>query len=103
MRETLMLAWNTVSLDRGAASILLGMAPAVRRIVVGFGPEDVERIAARYSRDLQPRWQDLPSFWVKLLTAARSDDDDALYESRLHGVQLIGGELLSLLDGEPHE
>jgi hypothetical protein len=103
MRETLMLAWSTVLLDRGAASILLGMAPAVRDIIVDFCPQDVERIAARYSRHLQPRWQDLPAFWDKLLNAARAGDADALYECRLQGVQLIGGELLALLDGVPHE
>lgn len=102
-RETLMFAWSTVLLDRGAASILLGMAPAVRSIIADFGPQDVERIAARYSRHLQPRWQDLPSFWGKLLNAARADDADALYESRLHGVQMIGGELLTFLDKEAHE
>lgn len=100
MRETVMLAWNTVSLDRGAASILLGMTPAVSDIIAEFGPQDVERVAARYSQYLRPRWQDVPAFWVKLLTAARDADEDALHESRLHGVQLIGGELLPMLDGK---
>lgn len=98
MRESVMLAWNTVSLDRGAASILLGMTPAVSDIIAEFGPQDVERVATRYSQYLRPRWQDFPAFWVKLLTAARDADEDALHESRLHGVQLIGGELLPRLD-----
>ena len=100
MREAVMLAWNTVSLDRGAASILLGMTPAVSDIIAEFGPQDVERIATRYSQYLRPRWQDFPAFWVKLLTAARDADEDALHECRLHGVQLMGGELLPRLDGK---
>lgn len=99
MRETLMLAWNTVLLGRGTASILLGMAPAVADIVAELGSQDIERISAKCSRSLRPRWQDFPPFWGNLLIAARAGDQDALDESRLHGLQLIGGELLPLLDG----
>lgn len=100
MRETLMLAWSTATFDRGIASVLLGMSPAVTSIVTELGPQDVERIASRYRQHLCPRWQDFPAFWGKLLTAARDGNDDAIQECRLHGVQLIGGELLSSLDGK---
>jgi hypothetical protein len=99
MRETLMLAWSTVAFERGAASILFGMTPAVGSIIAELGPQDVERIAARHSRHLQPRWEDFPGFWGKLLSAARDGDEDALHEIHLHGMQLIGSELLTLLDG----
>jgi hypothetical protein len=99
MRETLMLACSTVAFDRGAASILLGMTPAVSGIVGGLSHQDVERIASRYSSHLQPRWEDVPAFWGKLLTAARDADEEALHEVSLHGAQLIGSELLPLLDG----
>lgn len=99
MRETLMLAWSTVAFHRGAASIMLGMAPAVASIIAALGPQDVERISARHSAHLQPRWEDFPAFWGKLLTAARDGDEDALHEIHLHGMQLIGSELLPLLDG----
>lgn len=99
MRETLMLAWSTVAFDRGAASIMLGMTPAVSAVIAGLGPQDVERIAARHNQHLQPRWEDFPAFWGKLLAAARDDDEEALHEIHLHGAQLIGSELLPLLDG----
>lgn len=99
MRETLMLAWSTVLLGRGTASVLFGMAPAVADIVAELGSQDIERISAKYSRSLRPRWQDFPLFWGNLLTAARAGDKEALDECRLHGLQLIGGELLPLLDG----
>lgn len=98
MSETLMLAWSTVAFDRGAASILLGMTPGVSGIIAELGPQDVERIASRHSAHLQPRWEDFPAFWGKLLVAARDDDEDALHDIHLHGVQLIGSEMLSLLD-----
>jgi len=99
MRETLMLAWSTVAFDRGAASIMLGMTPAVSAIVAELGPQDVEHIASRHSQHLQPRWEDFPSFWGKLLSAARDGDDEALSYVHLHGVQLIGSGMLPLLDG----
>lgn len=99
MREALMLAWSTAAFDRGAASILLGMTPAVAAVISELGPQDVERITARHSRHLRPRWEDFPIIWGRLLRAARDGDDDALHEVRLHGVQLLGSELLPLLDG----
>lgn len=99
MRETLMLAWSTVAFDRGAASVMLGMTPVVSGIIAGLGPQDVERIAARHSSHLQPRWEDFPAFWGKLLAAARDGDEESLHEIHLHGAQLIGSELLPLLDG----
>jgi hypothetical protein len=99
MRETLMLAWSIVAFDRGAASVLLGMTPAVSSIIAELGPQDVERIAARHCHHLQPRWEDFPAFWGKLLAVARDGDEEALHEIHLHGAQLIGSELLPLLDG----
>lgn len=99
MRETLMLAWSTVAFERGAASILFGMTPAVSSIIAELGPQDVERIAARHSRYLEPRWEDFPALWGKLLVAARDGHEEALHEIHLHGMQLIGSELLPLLDG----
>jgi hypothetical protein len=100
MREALMLAWSTVVFDRGTAGVLLGMTPAVCSVIAGLSPQDVERIAASHSRYLRPRWEDFPVFWGKLLTAARDADEGALHEVRLHGLQLLGSELLPLLDGK---
>lgn len=99
MRETLMLAWSTVAFDRGTASVLFGMTPAVCNIIAGLSPQDVERIAARNSRYLRPRWEEFPMFWGKILTAAREGNEDALHDVRLHGMQLLGSELLPLLEG----
>lgn len=100
MRETLMLAWSTVALDRVAATVLFGMTPAVSSTIAELDPQDVEHIAARHSRHLRPRWEDFPEFWCKLLTAAKDEDEAALHEAHLHGIQLLGGELLPLLDGK---
>jgi hypothetical protein len=98
MRETLMLAWSTANADRGIARLLLGMAPRVSALFAELGPHDVERIAARHRRHLQPRWAELPTFWHDLLTAARDADEDALYELHLYGTQLLGSEIIPVAD-----
>jgi hypothetical protein len=98
MRETLMLAWSTAGADQSTASVLLGMTPAVSKIIAELEPQDVERIAARYSRHLRPRWEDLPQFWRRLLSAARAGDEDLLHDAHLHSIQLLGGELIPTLD-----
>jgi len=98
MRETLMLAWSTAGADRSAACVLLGMTPAVSNIIAELGPQDVERISARHSRHLRPRWEDLPAFWKGLLIAARDGDEDLLHDVHLHSIQLLGGELIPQLE-----
>ena len=98
MRETLMLAWNTVALDRVAPTILLGMAPNVSAIIAELDIHDIERIAAKQSRDLQLRWDDLPVFWSRLLNAAIHGDADTLHACHLHSIQLLGGALLPILE-----
>lgn len=93
-RETLMLAWHVARLDRRAATLLLGMSPAVAAMIAALGLQELGQIAARHSRQLRPRWEDVPAFWRSLLVAARSDDRESLYELHLHGFQLLGSELL---------
>jgi hypothetical protein len=99
MRETLMLAWSTVAFERGGASILFGMTPVVARIISELGPQEVERIAARHSRHLRPRWEEYPAFWGRLLAAVRGEDEEVLHDVHLHGAQLLGSELLPRLQG----
>lgn len=101
MRETLMLAWSTVAFDRGAASVLLGMTSPVCTIIADLTPQDVDRITARYSRHLRPRWENLPTFWGSLLAAARNEDEEGLHYIHLRGTQLLGSELLPLARGKP--
>jgi hypothetical protein len=98
MRETLMLAWSTAGVDRATAFVLLGMTPSVGSIIAELGPQDVERIAARHSGHLRPRWEDCPAFWRKLLKTACDADEDSLRDVHLHSIQLIGGALISVLD-----
>jgi hypothetical protein len=95
IRETLVLAWHTVLSNRGAGMLLLGMSPAVCGRVADLGLQHIERITARDSCHIRPRWEHLPSFWGQLLTAARGGNFELLYDLRLHGFQLFGGALIS--------
>jgi hypothetical protein len=101
MRETLVLAWHATRLDRRASSLLVGASPAVAELIAAMRLPDIERLAASQHAQLRPRWEDRGYFWRQLLVAARSGDDEALHELRLHGLQLAGGELLSC-QARPH-
>jgi hypothetical protein len=50
MRETLMLAWSTVALDRGTATLSLGMTLAVISTIAELDPQDVRT----HCRQAQP-------------------------------------------------
>lgn len=98
MRETLMLAWSIAGTDPNTATALLGMTPTVSSIIADFGPQQVERIAALHSSSIRPRWADSLGFWRKLLQAACAGDEDSLHDVRLYSIQLLGGELIPILE-----
>lgn len=92
--ETLTLAWHTARLDTRIASQVLGLAPGVVGIIASLGPREVQRIAARHSHQLRPRWENNPAFWEQLLRTAVGGSAASLSEFHLHGLQLLGGDLL---------
>jgi hypothetical protein len=94
-RETLILAWSTASTDPHTAGLLFGMSPAVASIFRALGPHDIEQIAAKHKHQLRLRWEEHPTFWRELLSAALRADDEALHEIHLYSLQLLGSELLS--------
>jgi hypothetical protein len=92
--ETLTLAWHTARSDPRTASQALGLAPGVVGIIASLGPREVQRIAARHSHQLRPRWESKPAFWEQLLRTAVGGNAASLSEFHLHGLQLLGGDLL---------
>jgi hypothetical protein len=92
--EALTLAWHTARSDPRIASQVLGLTPAVVGIVAALGPREVQRTAARHSHQLRPRWESNPAFWQQLLSTAISGNAESLSEFHLHGLQLLGGDLL---------
>lgn len=93
-RATLVLAWHTVRTDPEAARISLGLSPAVAAAIAALSIDEVDRLAERHFHRLRPRWHDRATTWRTLLRAARGGDAGAVRDFRLHGIQLLGSELL---------
>jgi hypothetical protein len=92
-RATLMLAWYGIQADVSTACVLLGMTKNVAELIADIPLSEIDRIADRGFRYLQPRWHDHPAIWRELLVRATSATGD-LSRIDLHGLQLLTGELL---------
>ena len=55
---------------------------------------DIERIVERRFRYIQPRWEDRPAIWQRLIQAASSPDIRLTREFTLRALQLLAGDLL---------
>jgi hypothetical protein len=92
--EVLTLAWHTARSDPRVAAQVLGVSPAVASIIASLSPRDVQRIALRQSHELRPRWENNPGFWQQLLLTAITGNEASLSDFHLHGLQLLGADLL---------
>jgi hypothetical protein len=95
-RATLMLAWQAVRTDRQAARIVLGIADGVAEMIGTLQLTELDRIADRHHRHLEPRWADRPSVWRALLSAASAPDSEAMRRVDAYGLQLLTGDLLPI-------
>lgn len=93
-RATLVLAWHTVRSDPEASRVSLGLAPRVTQAISLLSLDEIDRLAERQFHRLRPRWHDRPGAWRALLRAARGTEESAIRDFRLHGIQLLGSELL---------
>lgn len=90
VRELLTEAWTLARSQPRAAHLIFGMTQEVTNAIAQFPLQDLDAIAASHARCLAPRWRECRPFWAKLLSAAASNDDDALTAVHLHCVQLLG-------------
>jgi hypothetical protein len=81
-------------LTNATEACLLGVHPSVTEIIGELSMTDVERIVERRFRYIQPRWEDRPAIWQRLIQAACSPDIRLTREFNLRGLQLLAGELL---------
>jgi hypothetical protein len=93
-RATLMLAWQVIRTARDNASIILGMADQVAEIIGDLQLTELDRIADRRHRHLEPRWADRPAVWRALLEAALLSETAATKRADAYGLQLLTGDLL---------
>jgi hypothetical protein len=95
-RESLVVAWLAVQHARQGASLLFGMSDSVAGLLGELTPAQISRLADRSSHELRIRWQMKPDFWRQLLAAGQCANTVDLCEVHLLGLQLLGGELMSL-------
>jgi hypothetical protein len=94
--DALTLAWWTARADHRTAMLLFGLDPRVAAVISSLSPVEVRRITARSGNQLRPRWEHNRRMWRDLLSAAISADEEALTDTHLYGIQLLGGDLLSM-------
>lgn len=95
-RATLMLAWQTIRTAGSKACIFLGMEDKVAEIIAELQLTELDRIADRRHRHLEPRWADRPAVWHSLLTEASAPEWVATKRIDAYGVQLLTGDLLPI-------
>ena len=95
-RESLIVAWLAVHHARQGASLLFGMSNEVASLLGELSPQQLNRVADRSSHELRIRWQTKPDFWRRLLAAGQTGNAVDLCEVHLFGLQLLGGELMSV-------
>lgn len=72
------------------ARIVFGMAPEVIEIIRTLRASEIDAIATRYADELQLRWADNLVYWKNLLSAALSNDEDAVLACHVQTLQLLG-------------
>ena len=93
-RATLILAWQIIRTAGEKASIVLGIADKVAEIIGELQLTELDRIADRRHRHLEPRWADQPAVWRLLLAAASASDRTATKRVDTYGLQLLTGNLV---------
>lgn len=93
-RATLMLAWQAIRTAREKACIVLGIAEKVAEMIGDLQLTELDRIADRRHRHLEPRWADRPAVWHSLLSAASVPDSAAMKRVDAYGLQLLTGDLI---------
>ena len=93
-RATLMLAWQMIRTDAATAHVILGLEDEVASIIGSMQVTELDRIADRRHRNLEPRWADRPVAWRSLLLAALAPGPAAMQRVDAYGVQLLTGDLV---------
>ena len=95
-RATLMLAWQAIRTAREKACIVLGMAEKVAEIIGDLQLTELDRIADRRHRHLEPRWADRPAVWRALLAEASAPEWAVMKRVDAYGLQLLTGDLVPI-------
>jgi hypothetical protein len=97
IRRVLQFARELARTNNVAARMWLAMPTHCTQLLAGYTLRDIDTAAARHPAWIRPRWSRRVHIWRDFLTAARSGDAAAIESARMHGIQLLAGELQSAL------
>jgi hypothetical protein len=95
-RATLMLAWQAIRTTQEKACIALGMVSKVAEIIADLQLTELDQIAERRHRHLEPRWADRPAIWRSLISVASAPEGPATKRVDAYGLQLLTGDLVPI-------
>jgi hypothetical protein len=95
-RATLTVAWQAIRTDPRTACVVLGIADQVAEIIGNLQITELDRIADRRHRHLEPRWADRPGVWRSLVLAASAPESTAMKRFDAYGLQLLTGGLMAI-------
>jgi hypothetical protein len=95
-RATLMLAWQVIRTGGRTACIALGIADEVAEMIRDLQLTELDRIADRRHRHLEPRWADRPGVWRSLLAVASGSEWPDTKRIDTYGLQLLSGDFLPI-------
>ena len=93
IRRVLQFARELARTSRVAARLWMAMPPHCTQLLAGYTLRETDMAAARHPAWLRPRWSRQVAVWREFLLAARSGDAEAIELARMHGIQLLAGEV----------
>lgn len=93
IRRVLQFARELARTNNVAARLWLAMPQHCTQLLAGYTLREIDMAAARHPAWLRPRWSRQIAVWRDFLLAAGSGDAEAIELSRMHGIQLLAGEV----------
>lgn len=92
-RQVFIYAWHLAQSKNTAAQLRLGMTTYCTHVIGACTLPQIHELAERHPEWMRPRWPTKVKVWRELLLAAGSGEVVALENSRMHGLQLLAGEV----------
>jgi hypothetical protein len=92
-RQVFIYAWHLAQSKNNAAQLLLGMPAYCTQVIGACTLPQIHELAERHPEWMRPRWPTKVKVWRELLLAAASGEVVALENARMHGLQLLAGEV----------
>jgi hypothetical protein len=92
-RQVFLYAWHLAQSRHTGAQLLLGMPSYCSHVIGACTLPQIHELAERHPEWMRPRWAGKVKVWRQMLLAAASGEVVALENARMHGLQLLAGEV----------